>query len=78
MPQLNLYVDDELMERIRRAADTAELSISRYVAQLVRREIENEWPENFFEEVLGGWQGEPLTRASQGMSEEREALALGR
>lgn len=78
MPQLNLYVDDELMEQIRRAADTADLSISRYVAQLVRRKIENEWPENFFEEVLGGWQGEPLARAPQGTSEEREALELGR
>ena len=78
MAQLNLYVDDELMEQIRRAADTADLSISRYVAQLVRHQIENEWPENFFEEVLGGWQGEPLVRAPQGMSEEREGLELVR
>ncbi|MEZ4539336.1 MAG: hypothetical protein R3C43_05075 [Chloroflexota bacterium] len=51
------------MERIRRAAATADLSISRYVAQLVRREIDNEWPEGFFTDVLGGRQGEPLTSA---------------
>jgi hypothetical protein len=75
MPQLNLYVNDELAERIRRAADEAELSISRYLAEVVRRAVETEWPEGFFEEVVGGWEGEPLARAPQGTMEARERLA---
>lgn len=74
MPQLNLYVNDELAERIRRAADEADLSVSRYLAELVRGAVETEWPEGFFEEVVGGWQGEPLERASQGTVEAREQL----
>jgi hypothetical protein len=77
MPQLNLYVTDELAERIRHAADEADLSVSRYLAEVVRRALETEWPEGFFEEVVGGWQGEPLTRAPQGEYEDREPLAMG-
>lgn len=76
MPQLNLYVNDELAERIRHAASEADLSVSRYLAEVVRRAVETEWPDNFFEEVIGGWQGEPLIRAAQGEYEEREPLAL--
>lgn len=77
MPQFNLYVNDDLAERIRKAANEADLSISRYLAELVQREIETEWPVGFFEYVVGGWQGEPLERAPQGEYEPREAFAPG-
>lgn len=77
MPQLNLYVNDDLAERIHRAADEADLSVSRYLAELVRRAVETEWPDGFFAEVIGGWQGEPLERAAQGEFEEREPLVMG-
>lgn len=76
MPQLNLYINEDLAGRIRQAADDADLSVSRYLAELVRRAVETEWPEGFFEEVVGGWQGEPLVRAAQDEYEERESLAL--
>jgi plasmid stability protein len=29
------------------------------------------WSPGFFEEVIGGWQGEPLTRGEQGKYEQR-------
>lgn len=32
------------------------------------------WMSGFFEEVVGGWVGEPLTRAEQGEFETREPL----
>ncbi len=32
------------------------------------------WPTGFFERVAGGWQGEPLERASQGVFENRTKL----
>lgn len=78
MPQLNLYVNDELAERIRRKADAADMSVSRYLAELIRREASGDWPDGFFEEVIGGWQGGPLERAPQGMMEAREELEPGR
>lgn len=65
MPQLHLYVPDELASEIARRAKAQGLSTSRFLAELVRRDIGTEWPEDFFEDVVGGWQGEPLTRAAQ-------------
>ncbi len=32
------------------------------------------WQPGFFEEVIGGWQGEPLVREEQGEYEVREEL----
>lgn len=32
------------------------------------------WSEGFLEQVVGGWQGEPLTRAAQGEYEQRDEL----
>lgn len=34
----------------------------------------NGWPPGFFTEVIGGWQGEPLVRESQGVYETRDEL----
>ena len=30
---------------------------------------DEKWPEGFFEEVVGGWKGEPLERPDQGWFE---------
>lgn len=75
MPQLHLYVNDELAERIRRAADETGLSVSRYLADVIRREVVTEWPDDYFEAVIGGWVGEPLERSPQGTAETREPFS---
>jgi hypothetical protein len=31
------------------------MSVSRYLAELIRREVGAGWAEGFFEEVIGGW-----------------------
>ena len=33
-----------------------------------------DWPPDFFTKVIGGWQGEPLVRESQGEYETRNEL----
>lgn len=33
-----------------------------------------EWPANFFTEIIGGWEGNPLIRESQGRYEARNEL----
>ena len=78
MPQLNLYVNDELADLIRREADAADMSVSRYLAELIRREVSGDWPEGFFDDVVGCWHGEPLERAPQGVTEDRVQLEPGR
>jgi hypothetical protein len=74
MPQLHFYVPEEVARLLRARARAAGLSVSRYIAAVVRAGAAPGWPAGYFEEVVGGWRGEPLRRPAQGRSEEREAL----
>jgi hypothetical protein len=74
VPQLHFYVPEEVAAKIRKQAQDSGQSISRYVADLVKREVHSDWPKHFFEEVVGGWSGDGLVRASQGEYEERDTL----
>jgi hypothetical protein len=40
----------------------------------IQLEKSSNWQPGFFEEVIGGWVGEPLERAEQGEYESREIL----
>lgn len=70
MPQLHLYVAEHVAERLKAKARARRLSLSRYLAELVARDVAEAWPEGYLDEVLGGWQGEPLERAPQGRLED--------
>ena len=74
MPQLHLYVSDEEAEAVKTRAEACGKSLSAYLADLVRREVAGEWPEGFFERIVGGWKGEPLRRGKQGPMEGRESF----
>ncbi len=78
MPQLHFYVPEETAEELRKRAEAEGISLSRYLANLVRSKAPSGWPERFFEEVVGGWKGEPLERSPQGEYEYREALGQRR
>lgn len=72
MPQLQLYVSEEVAERIRAGAAARRMSVSRFLAQIVGRELGEGWPEDFFTDVYGSWSGPPLERPDQGEPESRE------
>ena len=74
MPQLHFYVSDEIAERVRQRAEANHMSVSKYLATLVKKEASSGWPDGYFERVVGGWKGEPLTRPPQGEFEERHVL----
>ena len=74
MPQLHFYIPQDLADRIQHEAQAAQKSVSSYLAELVKREMAPTWPEGFFEDVVGGWQGEELQRPPQGEYEQRIAL----
>lgn len=77
MPQLHMYVPETTAELLRSRAEERGVSVSKYLAELVGREVGGGgWPEGFFEEVLGSWEGE-LERPSQGEYEERARFAEG-
>ena len=73
MAQLHFYIPDSVADKIKVKAEHAHLSVSRYLAELVKREVANQWPEDYFEE-FGKWKGEPLQRPGQGTYEQRETL----
>ena len=74
MPQLHIYVPDEVAETAKARAKAAGKSLSSYLADLVVNEVAGEWPEGFFEDVACGWRGEPLERPKQGRTERRVRL----
>ena len=60
MSQLHFYVPDDLEAQIRIKAKQANLPLSKYLAELVKREtaVDNKWPVGYFE-LFDSWQGEP-------------------
>ena len=74
MPQLHLYVPDEIASVVRQRARARRMTVSGYLAELVRREVAEGWPAGFFDDVVGGWAGKPLRRPPQGRWERRDRL----
>lgn len=76
MTQLHFYVPEEEEKQLREQARQAGMPLSRYLAHLVKESAATraEWPSGYFEQVFGGWEGEPLRRAPQGEFEQRSAL----
>lgn len=73
MSQLHCYVPDDVARKLQAKAEQAHLSVSKYLAQLIEREVENKWPENYFE-LLGNWRGESLERPPQSDYENRSSF----
>ncbi len=73
MAQLHCYVPDNIAAKFKQKAEQVNLSTSKYLALLIRQEIEEEWPDNYFD-IFGSWEGEPLERSKQGSFENRREL----
>jgi hypothetical protein len=74
VPQLHIYVPEKVAGIVRDRALSRGMTVSGYLAELVTREVASEWPPGYFDTVVGGWEGKPLRRPSQGRFERREAL----
>lgn len=73
MAQLHCYVSDEIAEKLDRKAKNAHLSTSKYLANLIKKEIGARWPKDYFD-TFGSWEGAPLERPDQGEYEPRQEL----
>lgn len=58
MPQLHLYVPQDIAIKIQQQAKERNLSVSRYLADIIKREVGEGWPEGYFERVCGKWEGD--------------------
>ena len=75
MSQLHFYVSDEVETQIRIKAKQANLPLSKYLAQLVKRETgaQNQWPAGYFD-LFDAWVGEPQARPSELALEARASF----
>jgi hypothetical protein len=73
MPQLHCYVPEDLAKQLQEKANQAHLSLSKYLAMLIKKDIGNQWPEDYFD-LYGSWEGEEIQRPAQGEVEERDLL----
>lgn len=74
MPQLHLYIPEKIANAVRARARSRGKSLSGYLADLVRGEFAEKWPNSYFKRVVGGWKGRPIERPPQGRLEKRERL----
>jgi hypothetical protein len=68
MPQIHFSVDETTARQLADEAAARGVSLSRYVASLVTREVSSHWPEGYLTRVVGSCADAPL--------EEPEDLAL--
>ena len=63
MAQLSLYLDKETERTARKAAKASGLSVSRWVATLIREKTAREWPSSVVN-LVGAWADDKLIDAS--------------
>ncbi len=64
MAQMSIYIDEETLENVRRAAEREGKSVSEWVRSRLNRSLEEEWPEGYFE-VFGVLEEGDLDRPDQ-------------
>lgn len=73
MEAINQVLLNLAPEKQQEVLDFAEFLLSKSPqSDLIQPEKSSNWQPGFFEEVIGGWVGEPLERAEQGEYESRE------
>jgi hypothetical protein len=80
MAQMAIYINNQLAERLEKAVKASGKSKSKWVAEAIRRSLQDEWPEGFFE-LAGKWEDdvgpeEILGRIREGIGahDKRESL----
>ena len=80
MSQLAIYIDDQLAERLDKAAKASGKSKSKWVSDAIKMALQDQWPEGFFD-LAGSWEDdvgpeEIMRRIRKGMgkSDKREKI----
>lgn len=75
MSQLHFYVPDEVESRLRLKAKQAKLPLSKYLAEVVKKEagIQAQWSEDYLA-LFDDWQDEPLQRPDQPPLDHRQSF----
>ncbi len=64
MPQISLYVNQEILEKIEKNAEEDNISISKWVREIIKKYLKNEYPEGFFD-LFGSAKDDTMVRPRQ-------------
>ena len=64
MAQLTVYIDEDTLKRIEKAAKAENCSVSKWVRDRLVRDLKTTWPKGYFE-LFGSLAGERLERPEQ-------------
>ena len=77
MGQVTIYLENEIENKLKTAAKTSNLSVSKWVANIIREKISTEWPQDVVK-LVGSWKEDfpslEEIRSTQGVDAKREAL----
>ena len=75
MGQVTIYLDDEIENKLKKAAKAGKKSVSKWVAAVIQEKVSNEWPQNIAE-LAGSWKDDfpslDEIRSTQGVDAGRE------
>lgn len=49
MPQLSLYIDQDTLKKVEKAAKVDKMSISKWVCNKLQSSLHDSWPEGYFD-----------------------------
>ncbi len=77
MGQVTIYLDNETENKLKKAAKSSHLSVSKWVAGVIQEKIITEWPQDIVK-LAGSWKEDFPTieeiRSSMGKDSSRERL----
>ena len=76
MGQVTIYLEDEIENKMVKAAQSAQLSKSKWIAKLIKEKVDSEWPSSV-REAAGTWNDFPSAeelRKNVGKDTKREEL----
>ena len=76
MGQVTIYLEDRIETEMKAAAKTSKLSVSKWVAEIIKEKIETEWPAEIYD-MAGTWNDFPSIKVLRSSSEKdipRETL----
>ena len=80
MAQLAIYIDEQLADRLEKAAKASGKSKSKWVTEAIEKELKDHWPEGFFD-LAGSWEDDEgpdeimkRIRSGMGRPDRREVL----
>ena len=77
MGQVTIYIENEIENKIKTAAKTSDLSVSKWIANIIKEKISTEWPQDVVK-LAGSWKEDfpslEKIRSTHVVDASREAL----